>query len=113
MGKVRVAEVRRLRVRLGVLFFLFFYVCLLFIFIYSFFAYRRIRKVLTGVLARSPGSNRGFDVSFPPVFSALVSSLSHREKRDGVKRRPEIRLRLAGYSWKNFIDKKQTRMGEL
>ena len=112
MGKVRV-EVRRLRVRLGVLFFLFFYVCLLFIFIYSFFAYRRIRKVLTGVLARSPGSNRGFDVSFSPVFSALVSSLSRREKRDGVKRRPEIRLRLAGYSWKNFIDKKQTRMGEL
>ena len=52
-----------LRVRLGLglggyelgqesFFFLFFYFCLLFIFIYSFFAYRKIRKVLTGVLAR-------------------------------------------------------------
>ena len=47
-------------------YFTFVYICVLMIFIY-FFACRKIRKVLTGVLvrvqARSPGSSPGFDVS--------------------------------------------------
>ena len=54
--------IRRLRVRLGVLFVAFFkllFICLLIIFIYLFifFAYRKIRKVLTWVQARGPGSS--------------------------------------------------------
>ena len=46
--------VRRLGVRLRVLFvtFIFFLFCLFVIFIIFFFAYGNIRKVLTGVLAR-------------------------------------------------------------
>ena len=52
---------------------LLFHFCLLIIFIYSFFAYRKIRKVQIGVLPRvqapSPGSNPGFvDVSLSPFF---------------------------------------------
>ena len=51
-----------------------FYFCLSIIFIYLFFVYRKIRKVLNGVLARvqarspgsSPGSNPAFDVSLSP-----------------------------------------------
>ena len=63
-------RVGRLQVSLGVLFvgfILLLFICLLIIFTYLFFAYRKIRKVLTGVLARvqalSPGSNPGFDVN--------------------------------------------------
>ena len=61
--RVRVSGmIRRLRVRLGVLFVAFFkllFICLLIIFIYLFifFAYRKIRKVLTWVQARGPGSS--------------------------------------------------------
>ena len=56
---------------------LLFHFCLLIIFIYSFFANRKIRKVLIGVLPQvqapspdsSPGSNPGFvDVSLSPFF---------------------------------------------
>ena len=48
---------------------LLFHFCLLIIFIYSFFAYRKIRKVLIyWTPASSPGSNPGFDVSLSPFF---------------------------------------------
>ena len=52
---------------------LLFHFCLFIIFIYSFFANRKVRKVLIGVLpqvqAPSPGSNPGFvDVSLSPFF---------------------------------------------
>ena len=61
--RVRVSGmIRRLRVRLGVLFVAFFkllfiFLLIIFIYLFIFFAYRKIRKVLTWVQARGPGSS--------------------------------------------------------